>query len=405
MQIYYYRAKKGAGEIIEGRIEAGSEREAIEKLSQKGYLPLTLREDTACVEKDAPVLIKKAGRVRAREVTVFSRQLASLLKSGVAILAALSIIREQSENASFQEVLSFIHKGIKEGATFSSVLAQYPKVFPNLYVAMVRAGEDSGTLPEALFRIADYRAKQEEILSRLRMALAYPALMGVVGVATVVFMLTFVMPRMMGIFENMGQNLPLPTRALIFISNLLRQNWYWIALIGAAVYFSARKQLKSEKAKMSASIFILGLPLFGKLILKAELARFCSTMELLLKNGISILQAIKIAVPVLENEALKKQLLQSCSDLEQGGSFGKSLKGAKFFPLFLSNLISVGEESGRLNEALGEAAGAYERDTDEAIRIMSALIEPLMILVMGIIVGFIVVAMLLPIFEISLISG
>lgn len=403
--IYKYRAKKGPQDIVDGTIEASSEKEAIEKISQMGYIPVRVEKfSPAIVELHLTSQGKLHGKIKSRQTTIFSRQLASLLKSGVPILNALNIIREQSENPHLKYILHSIHNEIKEGATFSSVLAKYPNIFSSLYIAMIRTGEDTGNLPEVLLRIADYRMKQEEMLSRFRMSLAYPILMAIVGLATVVFMLTFVMPRLMGIFVNLGEKLPLPTRILIFISQGLRQWWFWIILILAIIILLIRRQAKTKTGKLSLSIFKLHFPILGNFILKAELSRFSRTLELLIKNGIPILKAIDIAIPVLENEVIKNQLRQSYKQLEQGGSFGRSLKNSKVFPLFMSNLITVGEESGRLDEALAEVASSYERDTDEAMRIMVSLLEPLMILGMGLIVGFIVVAMLLPIFEINVMA-
>lgn len=407
--IYKYRAKKGPQDIVDGTIEAGSEKEAIEKISQTGYIPIRIAplETKERQQRDLVSLTglgKPQGKIKSRQITIFSRQLASLLRSGVPILNALNIIREQSENPHLKYILHSIHNEIKEGATFSSVLAKYPNIFSSLYIAMIRTGEDTGGLPEVLLRIADYRMKQEEMLSRFRMSLAYPILMAIVGLATVVFMLTFVMPRLMNIFVNLGEKLPLPTRILISISQRLRQWWFWIILILAIIILAIRRQAKTKTGKLSLSIFKLYLPILGNFILKAELSRFSRTLELLIKNGIPILKAIDIAIPVLENEVIKNQLRQSYKQLEQGGSFGRSLKNSKVFPLFMSNLITVGEESGKLDEALAEVASSYERDTDEAMRITASLLEPLMILGMGLIVGFIVVAMLLPIFEINVMA-
>ena len=414
-----YRAKKKTGETVEGKIEAASKDEAIEKLSLAGYLPVSIDEAVQAVNPSAPkvnsevghpvesktqVALPAGGRIKSRQITVFSRQLASLLKSGVPILSAINIIFEQTENLYLKSVLKNICSAVKDGSTFSAALSNYPRAFSSLYVALVRSGEESGTLPAALLRIADYRAKQEEMLSRIRMSLAYPALMAVVGAGTIVFMLTFVMPRLTGIFANLGERLPIPTRILISLSQGLRHWWFPIVLVIVAIVFFIRKQIKTEAGKLAYSLFCLHLPVFGKLILKAELARFSRTLELLLKNGISILRAIDVAIPVLENEVIKKQLRQSYKELEQGGFFGKSLKDSKIFPSFMSNLISIGEESGRLDEALAEIADSYEHDTDEAMKVTSSLIEPLMILFMGLIVGFMVVAMLLPIFEINVIA-
>lgn len=404
MANYNYKAKKGVGEIVSGNIEAQSKKEAIEKISALGYLPVYLEESKVFSEFIEPSPNKPKGKTRAREVTVFSRQLSSLLKSGVPILKALNIIKEQSENQNLKLVLENIYNSIKNGGTFSSALENYPNNFPVLYVALVRAGENSGILAGALLRIADYRAKQEEMLSRLRMAMAYPLLMAVVGLATVVFMLTFVMPRLMGIFSNLGQNLPLPTQILLSVSQALRQWWPWILLILAGIVLFIRKELKTKTGKAYWSILKLHIPIFGKFALKADLACFSRTLELLIKSGLPILKAIEIAIEVLGNEVIKEKLAVSLKTLEQGGSFGMSLKDTKLLPLFMVNLISVGEESGNLAESLAEVADSYERDTEEMIRIMSSLLEPLMILGMGLIVGFIVVAMLLPIFEINIIA-
>ncbi|MFH1640634.1 MAG: type II secretion system F family protein [Candidatus Omnitrophota bacterium] len=400
--IYDYCAKEGPNEIKKGFIEAGSEKEAIEKISQLGLIPIEILEHVSSAEPKDVSQVKRKGKVKSREITIFSRQLASLIKSGVPILDGLDIISEQSENQHFKHILKEVHKSIKEGATLSSSLGEYPEAFSSLYIAMIRVGEDSGALPQVLLSIAEYRAKQEEMLSRFRMAMAYPILMAAVGIGTVVFMLTFVIPRLTRIFVNMGQELPVPTRILISVSGVLRQWWLWVIIL--LVVLIIRRQARKKSAKLSLSILKLRLPVFGKLILKAELSRFTRTLGLLIKNGIPILKGLEIAIGVVDNELIKNNLMQSIKKLEQGGSFGKSLRQSNIFPVFLTNLITVGEESGRLEEALNEVSSVYERDTDESIRTMASLLEPLMILIMGLIVGFVVVAMLLPIFEINVMA-
>ncbi|MFA5147375.1 MAG: type II secretion system F family protein [Candidatus Omnitrophota bacterium] len=403
MPTYKYRAKKGPREIVEGKTEAPSEAEAIERLSQMGYLPIKLEEvrDEPSPGPGRTVPKRPLGRVKSREITVFSRQLASLLAAGVPILSAINIIAEQTENPGFKSALCDIHDAVKEGENFSDGLSRYPRAFSPLYIALVRTGENSGALPEALLRISDYRTKEDEMYSRLRMALAYPILMGVVGIGTVTFMLAFVIPRLTGIFVNMGQALPLPTRILIAISGGLRKWWWAIAIAAALAAFLVKAQARTKAGRVYFSVLALTVPIFGKLTLKSELSRFSRTLSLLVESGIPILKAIEISIPVLENEVIKSQLAVSYRELEQGGSFGRSLKSSRLFPLFMTNLIIVGEESGKLGEALAEVANSYEKETDEAMKIMASLLEPLMILIMGLVVGFIVVAMLLPIFEIN----
>ncbi|MBU0549048.1 MAG: type II secretion system F family protein [Candidatus Omnitrophica bacterium] len=401
MQIFRYKAKKGPESIVEGRIEAETREEAVDKISRMGYTPVHIEEYTPVMKSSAA---KFTGRIKSRDITIFSRQLSILIKSGVPILNAINIISEQSESVHFKKILRNIHDDIKQGRAFSTALSNYPGVFSKFYIAMVRTGEDSGSLQEILLRIADYRRQQEEILSKIRTALAYPVLMAIVGLGTVVFMLAYVMPRLMQIFISLEQALPLPTRILISLSTRLRQYWFWIVLIILAVVFVFRQQAKTESLKIAISKFKLHMPLFGEFIFKADLARFNRSLELLIKSGMPILRAIDVSVPILKNEVIKRQLLQSYKDLEQGGSFGSSLKKSRIFPAFMTNLIIVGEESGRLDEALAEVSRAYERDIDEAIKVMTSLIEPLMILVIGLLVGFIVVAMLLPIFQINIMA-
>jgi len=402
MPIYRYKARKDSGVVVDGRIEARTEKDAIEKLGQEGYLPISIEEAGGTADQPIRPIGRAAHRIRSRSITVFSRELASLIKSGVPILNAIDIIAEQSEDPRLKVILRDIHSAIRDGESLSAALSQYPNIFSGLYVAMVRAGENSGALPDVLFKIADHRVKQEEVMSKLRMASIYPILMGAVGLATVIFMLTFVMPRLMQVFGRLGQELPLPTKILISISRALRTQWKVILLITLAAVLFFRGQMQTRAARMSSSVLKLRLPILGRFILKAELARFCRTLELLIRNGIPILKAINIAIPVLNNEVIKNQFTQSYKDLEQGGSFGRSLKGSAFFPAFLSNLIIVGEESGRLDEALAEVASSYERDVDEVVKIIGNLLEPLMILVMGLVVGFIVMAMLLPVFSINI---
>jgi type II secretory pathway component PulF len=225
--------------------------------------------------------------------------------------------------------------------------------------------------------------------------------MALVGIGTIIFMLTFVMPRLMGIFDSMGQGLPLPTKILISLSNALRQYGFWIVVVLFVFILLIKRELRTRQGKLFFSILKLRIPVLGNLTLKSELARFSRTLELLIKSGIPILKAIDISIPVLENEVLKNHFRQSYKELEQGGSFGRSLKNSRVFPSFMSNLLIVGEESGKLDESLSELATSYERDTEEAMRIFASLLEPMMILIMGLAVGFIVVAMLLPIFEIN----
>jgi len=413
MSTFKYRAKQSSGNTIEGIIEALNADEALDKISGLGYVPVRIEESSSKTEekvekkeevvRTASVSNIKEAKVKSKEITAFGRQLASLIKAGVPILRAISLIEEQSQNVHFKALMKKVHEELKNGAPLSTTLSNYPRLFPPLYTALVSAGEAGGNLDQALTKITVHRQKQEELFSRIRSAMVYPALMGLTGVGTIIFMLTFVMPRLMGIFSRLGGDLPKPTKILINTSNSLRQPWLW-ATVAVFVLFGAFFLRGKGKGKGKArSILELRLPILGSLTLKSEIARFGRTLELLLESSVSIVQAIEVVIPVVSNQLLKLEFVRAVKDLREGGTLGGSLKQSKLFPPFMTNLISIGEEAGKLDDALGEIADFYEKETDEALRMMTALLEPLMILAMGLVVGFIVIAMLLPMFELNMI--
>ncbi|MBN3039087.1 MAG: type II secretion system F family protein [Candidatus Omnitrophica bacterium] len=402
MPHYKYRAKKGPDDISEGFIEAASEREAIEKINQMGLAPLGIEQ--AAIEKTQkkrPSRSFVSGRIKSHDITIFSRQLSSFMKSGIPILRSLSILSEQSSNTRLKSMFEDIRQDVKDGQPLSQALSRFPKIFNALYIAMVRTGEESGTLAEVFARMADYRQKQEDVISKVRMALLYPILMAFVALGTIVFMLIFVLPRLTRIFSTLGEDLPTATQILITISSGMRTWWYWIVLAIVLLFLVFWRQSKTKAGARTLSTLKLRLPILGNLSLKSELSTFSRTLELLIKNGIPVLKAIEITVPTINNEIIRQEVRRSCKDLEQGASFGKSLKSSKVFPAFMVNLLIIGEESGRLEEALSEIVASYEKETEEAVQVMTTLLEPLVILFMGVVVGFIVIAMLLPVFQIN----
>lgn len=433
MPRFAYRAKKGPTEVVNGTIDAQTADAVIEKLDEMGLLPIRMEEVSAdasapavpalpagqagvpapaipAAAKPRPDVLHAAkkplfARIRSTEVTIFGRQLASLLRAGVPILKALWIISEQTPNPKFKEMLEHSQDEIRNGKPLSAVLSQYPRLFPPIYLAMVRTGEDSGTLQEVLVRISEYRQKQEEIGSRVRSALAYPILMGLTGIGTVAFMLTFVIPRLTGLFSQLGTALPLPTRILMSASAVFQSVFFWLAAAALIIGLTVLARTPHPKVRRMRGEMGLRFPLLGPFALKAELARLCRTLELLVKSGLPILRGLEITAPVIGNSLLREAFEEARAKVSGGASLGRTLRESGRFPLFLTNLVSVGEESGKLDEALAEAAAFYERETDEGVRLLTSLLEPLMILVMGLIVGFIVMAMLLPMFELNLAVG
>ncbi len=401
MTTYEYVAKKDTAETVRGKINAQNEEEAINLINQLGFLPVSVVPEG---KEEAAKAKYSSKKIRSKELYVFSRQLANLLKSGVSIIKALGLLSDQTDNAYFRSIIQDLEWNVKNGKSFSECLQAHPTIFSPLYVTLIQAGEESGNIQEMLLAVAEYKKRQDEILSRVRTALAYPILMAVLGAGTVYFVLTFVLPKMSGLFDSIGDKLPWPTQMLLDLSGFLSQYWYLfvVAVIAVALGLRHWRQLQSGHGALSG--FLLKLPLFGDVILKTELARFGRTLVLLHRSGVPFLRALEISIPILSNDLIKKDLMICKEDLTSGGSFGQGIQKSGRIPSIMGHLISIGEESGNLDEVLEEIAETYEAESNETIKVMTTLLEPLMILSVGLVVGFIVFAMLLPIFQIDILA-
>ncbi len=393
MPTYIYRAKKSSTETVSGQITAQNKDEAVDLISQLGFLPIS-------VEPQAVKPIQPC-QIKSKEIYIFSRQLANLLKSGVSILRALKIIEEQTQSVYFKFVISNIADQIKNGRSFSEALTFYPKIFSPLYVTMIHAGEESGNLFEILTTLSIHQHRQEEIKSKVKTALVYPCLMTLIGMGTILFILCFVLPKMSSLFSSLENNLPWPTQILLNVSHFLNKSWIIVSSLGAIVVISVYRWINSTGGKVVFSQMILKLPVFGDVLLKTELARFASTLSLLMKNGVSIVRALQITIPVLNNNMLQQQFFRCKDFLVSGRSLGEGIGQIKQIPPMMGQLINLGEESGNLVEVLKEISDMYEQDVNEKVKMMTTLLEPIMILTVGLIVGFMVFAMLLPIFQID----
>lgn len=393
MPTFVYRAKKSSAETVSGQISAQTKDEAIDLISQLGFLPISVEPQVLKTVQPSPL--------KSKELFIFSRQLANLLKSGLPILRALKIVGEQTKHIYFQHVIFMLAEQIRNGRSFSESLTLYPKIFSPLYVTMIQAGEESGSLHDILYSLALHQQRQEEIKSKVKTAMVYPSLMAVVGAGTVLFILCFVLPKMAGLFSSLGDNLPLPTVILLTLSRFFNKAWIFILLVSLMIGIGVYRWVRSTQGQLIFSRIILRLPLFGDVILKSELARFAATLSLLIKNGVPIVRALQTAIPVLNNNSLKSQMMESKDYLVSGRSLGEGIAQVKEIPPLLSQLINVGEESGNLVEVLKDAAENYEQEVNEKVKIMTTLLEPIMILIIGLIVGFMVFAMLLPIFQID----
>lgn len=412
MPIFVYQAKKGPQEVIEGTVEAATKEAAVSKIEQMGHVPIRINLQENSTEAKARKAasggsspVNRLGlfaRISSRDLNIFTEQLATLVKSKVPLFEAINILSTQTENILFKKIITSISGDLKDGKTLSESLTNYPQVFPLLYVNLIRSGESGGVLDETLKRLAKFRSDQEEVKANISSALAYPIFIIIVGLATITILLTFGIPRLVSLFTDAHQTLPLATRILISVSNLFRNSWYWVLLVIGIAVFVLKRRKTSQKEKIVFDRFKLKLPLIGNFIKKAMLAEFTRTFALLLSNGIPVLDALSITIPTINNEVFKVELKNVHSDIIVGTPLSQSMKKSSWFPDFLTNMIAVGEKGGNLEEVLLEVAIFYEREINKLKKIMTALLEPIIILVMGLIIGFIVMAMLLPIFEINM---
>ncbi|MFA6356489.1 MAG: type II secretion system F family protein [Candidatus Omnitrophota bacterium] len=412
MPFYTYKAKSGPDKVVSGEIEAASQDAAVEKLGEKGLTPVSVTEAYAAepfgghparshpTPSDAGRHL--AGWPRSGDIDIFTRQIASLIKAGVPVLRALSIIVSQTESKPLKAVVDDLSTQIRDGRMLSESMSKYPRIFNGLYISMIKAGEKGGALDEVLYRLADYREKEDELRRKIQAAAAYPVFVMVVGIISVFVMLTFFLPKLMGIFSDMSQ-LPLPTRMLKQASDFMSANWVWF-IIGSifviAVFFRSKP---GGKRKMFFDAVKLNIPFVRRFVRNVEIARFSRTLGLLFKNGISVHESLQLATDTLDNGLLRAQLGTARDELlNKGQTLSASLKKINMFPVFAVNMIAVGEEGGKLEESLAEIANVYEKEVEQSIKIMTALLEPVLILAVGAVVGFIVFAMLLPIFSIGL---
>ena len=405
MTIYHYTAKKGPSEIVEDEVEAESRDKAVARVEAMGYFPIKVVEvtpaqapgkspETAFAEKEP----RFATRVGSRDLDTFLWQLASLMKSSIPLLRALTLIGKQTKNKMLKVVVEDLGERIRQGELLSEAMGQYPDIFNNLTMSMIRTGEKGGSLDEVLYKLADHREKEQEIKRKIQSALAYPIMVVVTGVGTIFLMFTVFLPKLTKLFSNMKQELPLPTKLLMATSGFMSRYGY-VFIIGLVflIVMLTRKTSGSKK-KLMVDTFALGVPLINKFVTTSEMARFSRSLGLLLKNGIPIHESLPLATNTVDNLVLKTRLAEASEAIINGGStLSESFNRSGIFPEFLLSMIAVGEESGKLEESLDQIASSYEKEVDQTMKVMVSLVEPLLILSVGGIVGFIVFAMLLPI--------
>ena len=408
MPVFEYVAIDRAGKNRKGIIDADSARAARNKLRSDGIYPTRLEETQADEISERPSRLQfkiPLQRVRRADVVSTTRQLATLLSAGLPLVSALSGVLEQVKRPALRKVLSQVRERVKEGMSLASALMEHPAVFPSVYTAMINAGETSGTLELVVERLAEFGEQQLALQRKIRSTLAYPLLMLIVGVGVVVFLMAYVIPRVTQIFVEMKQELPLPTTILIGVSELFHKYWPLAILAIVGCFFAARYYVKTDAGRRRYDRMLLNLPVVGSIVEKVAMARITRTLGTLLHNGVPLLSAMEIVRSLVSNVVLRQALEEARQEISEGASITAPLARGGVFPPAVIQMISVGEQSGNLEGMLFKVAETFDSEVETSVTTFTSLLGPFMILFLAFFVGFVVLAVLLPIFEMSHLIG
>jgi type II secretion system protein F len=409
MPQFHYQATTPQGKIIEGVMEAGEEKVVVARLHDQGYLPLHVALPGQAKSGSSPgwfslPAFPGRGTIRQRDLLILTQELATLIAAGLPLDRALSVLTGLTTKEELKKTVGQILRSVQQGKSLAEALADYPKIFPPLYVNMVKAGELGGFLDTTLQRLAEYLERAQQVQDEVKSALTYPILLTVVGGLSIIILLTYVLPKFAVIFGDLGHALPTSTRILLGISHGLRVYWWVLVLGGLGGWVGVRQYLATPQGRFAWDRWRLRLWIIGQLLTKREVGRFARTLGTLLKSGVPLLQALEVVQDVLENQMVSRALREVRVGVREGQGIAGPLGRSGVFPTLALQMVSVGEETGRLDDMLMRVAEYYERDTYNQIKRLTALLEPVLILVMGLLVGFVVISMLSAVFSINDIS-
>jgi general secretion pathway protein F len=404
MAVFEFRGVEAAsGKSVKGFRDAENPKGLRAMLRREGILLTQATEESARVarEKKNVDLFAVFKRPSSSDVAVMTRQLATLVRAGVPLVESIQALTEQVENEQLVRILTSVRESLNEGTSFAKSLEAHPKIFQSLYVNMVAAGEASGTLEAVLERLADFMEGQARLKGKVLGALAYPVLMSVIGTGLVAFLMVAVVPKVTSVFDSLGQALPWYTALLITVSNVV--SGYWWLIIGSLVLgiYLFRRWKRTPAGKMKWDTFRLRAPLFGRLTLLVAVARFARTLSTLLSSGVQLLPAMEIGRHVLENARLETVIGEAIGSIRGGESIAEPLKRSKAFPPMVTHMIAVGEKTGQLESMLENVSRSYEADVETRVTALTSLLEPIMIVLLGGMVGFIAMAILMPLIQMN----
>lgn len=398
MAVYTYKVRDLSGRILLGTMEAESAGKVVEHLRSREYFitdiaPQRVRNYTFNVPKFYP-------KVKANDLAMFCRQLATLMDAGVPILACLKILQLQAENLKLKKVLNQVIVNLESGNSFANSIRPFPLVFPEILVSMVETGEMSGSLDEVMDRLANHFEREHDIREKTKSAMTYPIAIMLVSMIAITFMLVYMLPKIIGMMPDTGEPLPWPTRMLLGLSDLIKYYWWMILVFIFGAYVVIRKTVGLNTTQEIIDTYVLKLPVFGKLINQMIVSRFARSLGTMLKSGVGILEALETVKKTVGNRMVAKEIERARESILQGKGIAEPLEHSNFFPPIAVQMIAIGEESGSLDVLLEKLAVFYDREVDNMLARLSTMVEPIMIVGIGLALGFIIIAMMLPMFTV-----
>jgi type IV pilus assembly protein PilC len=393
MPVFAYSARNSTGEIMSGEIELPTRDEVVGWLHRQRLRPVTVNA------KAKDINITFGTGIKTREVVIFTRQFATMINSGLPLVQSLTILAEQTENKAFAKIITEVLNDIQSGQTLADSMRKHPKVFTELYVNMVAAGEAGGILDTILLRLAVFLEKNDALVRKIKSAMTYPAVMLFVVIACTTILLWKVVPVFAGIFIDAGLELPLPTKVVLAASAFL-QSYLWLLILGwVAIFFAIRQYYKTDGGQLVIDRLLLNMPVLGGMLRKSAVSRFTRTLGTLVSSGVSILEGLQITARTAGNRVIHDAVMASRASIAGGATIAEPLKASGVFPPMVVQMINVGEQTGGLDEMLSKIADFYDDEVDAAVGALTSILEPIMIVVMGVVIGGMVVAMYLPMFD------
>jgi type IV pilus assembly protein PilC len=395
MKKFNYEAKDQAtGKIVKATVQADTEHAAAKLLLEQGFTPHSIKE----ANEDGSFIGRFTNRITVKDRVVFTRQLSTLIGAGLPLTQSLRTVRDQTANKRLQGVLDDIIASVEGGKSLSESFAKHPEVFDNVFLALITAGEASGTLDDALKRIATQQEKDAAMMSRIKGAMTYPVIVLAVIMGVVIFMLVAVVPQVKNLYADLNQELPFVTQVMVTVADfLVNFGWLVIILAGVAVYFGKR-YVQTEDGIKNKDLLKLNFPIFGRMFRKLYMARFARTGQTLLNTGVPMLDMLRITAQAVNNTIIAKGIDRAAEKVKGGKALSDSLKNEEYILAFVPQMISIGEQSGKIDDMMGKAAQVYEDELDEEIRSISTAIEPILMVILAVVAGTLVAAILLPIY-------